>query len=149
MEIFSRISEWLKVQHVVAYCVSDGVSLWCANAFYVFDPAAVAFYLLTSPASRHGRMAGKRALVAGTVSDQSQTVIHIRGLQFRGELRQLQSQEGEDARKRYYQRFPAARVMSAPVWAIDIDEMKFTDNRLGFGKKLSWRRDGDPSSSAN
>ncbi len=38
MEIFSRISEWLKVQHVVAYCVSDGVSLWCANAFYVFDP---------------------------------------------------------------------------------------------------------------
>ncbi len=79
-------------------------------------------------------MAGKRTLVAGTVSDQSQTVIHIRGLQFRGELRQLQSQEGEDARKRYYQRFPAARVMSAPVWAIDIDEMKFTDNRLGFGK---------------
>ncbi|EIV8403982.1 MULTISPECIES: YhbP family protein [Enterobacteriaceae] len=142
MEIFSRITGWLNAQRVVAYCVSDGKSLWCANAFYVFDPDAAVFYLLSSPRSRHGRMAGSRTQVAGTVSDQAESVMRIRGLQFHGELRLLEGEEGERACKRYYRCFPFARMMSAPVWAIEINEMKFTDNTLGFGKKLTWRRDG-------
>ncbi|MEP9306264.1 hypothetical protein ABKH70_26945, partial [Klebsiella pneumoniae] len=28
-----------------------------------------------------------------------------------------------------------------PVWELRSDEIKFTDNPLGFGKKLHWRRD--------
>ncbi|MDU4085579.1 MAG: hypothetical protein E7H67_24310, partial [Enterobacter asburiae] len=85
----------------------------------------------------------------GTVSDQPKTVMRIRGLQFRGELRQLNGDEAERASKRYYQRFPAARMMHSPIWTIDIDEMKFTDNTLGFGKKLNWWREGASSISAN
>ncbi|MBJ4294868.1 hypothetical protein JGE43_18630, partial [Salmonella enterica subsp. enterica serovar Typhimurium] len=38
-------------------------------------------------------------------------------------------------------RFPVARVLPAPVWEIRLDEIKFTDNTLGFGKKLHWLRD--------
>lgn len=149
METLSRIANWLDAHHVVAYCVSDKESLWCANAFFVFDRDAVAFYLLTRSETLHGRMAGIRALVAGTVSDQPKTVMRIRGLQFRGELRQLNGDEAERASKRYYQRFPAARMMHSPIWTIDIDEMKFTDNTLGFGKKLNWWREGASSISAN
>ncbi|CDK61928.1 TPA: hypothetical protein QIQ90_005090 [Escherichia coli] len=44
-------------------------------------------------------------------------------------------------RQRYVKRFPVARMLSAPVWEIRPDEIKFTDNTLGFGKKLHWRRD--------
>jgi uncharacterized protein YhbP (UPF0306 family) len=29
--------------------------LWCANAFYVYDPQRVAFYLLSEETTRHGR----------------------------------------------------------------------------------------------
>lgn len=107
------------------------------------------FYLLPSPCTRHGKMAGNRTQVAGTVSDQPKTVMCIRGLQFHGELRLLEDAEGEWARKRYYHHFPAARVMPAPVWAIDVKEMKFTNNTLGFGKKLTWRHDGTSFTTAN
>ncbi len=37
-------------------------------------------------------------------------------------------------------RFPVARMLSAPVWEIRLDEIKFTDNTLGFGKKMIWLR---------
>lgn len=47
-------------------------------------------------------------------------------------------------RKRYVKRFPVARMLSAPVWEIRPDELKFTDNTLGFGKKLYWLRDSSP-----
>jgi len=43
-------------------------------------------------------------------------------------------------RERYNRRFPVARMMPAPVWAIRLDELKFTDNTLGFGKKFIWHR---------
>ena len=40
----------------------------------------------------------------------------------------------------YNRRFPVARMLSAPVWEIRLDEIKFTDNTLGFGKKMIWLR---------
>ena len=65
----------------------------------------------------------------------------IRGIQFTGEIRRLQEEESAAPREQYNRRFPAARVISAPMWEIRLHEMKFTDNTLGFGKKLHWYRD--------
>ncbi|MGS3108660.1 hypothetical protein AB2881_32060, partial [Escherichia coli] len=58
-----------------------------------------------------------------------------------GEIRRLSGDEEARMRQRYVKRFPVARMLSAPVWEIRPDEIKFTDNTLGFGKKLHWRRD--------
>jgi hypothetical protein len=33
-----------------------------------------------------------------------------------------------------------AAALKAPVWEIRLDELKFTDNTLGFGTKLHWLR---------
>ena len=32
-------------------------------------------------------------------------------------------------------------LLPAPVWEFRLDEVKFTDNTLGFGKKMHWQRD--------
>ncbi len=45
---------WLGKQHVVTWCVARDDELWCANAFYVYDPEKVAFYLLSDEKTRHG-----------------------------------------------------------------------------------------------
>ena len=141
MDTLAAISRWLGKQHVVTWCVSRDDELWCANAFYVFDPETVAFYLLSDEKTRHGQMTGERAKVAGTVNGQPKTVALIRGVQFKGEIRLLAGEEAVAMRKRYVSRFPVARMLSAPVWEIRPDELKFTDNTLGFGKKLYWLRD--------
>jgi uncharacterized protein YhbP (UPF0306 family) len=143
MDALTTISRWLKKQHVVTYCLTREDDIWCANAFYVFDAGRVAFYLLSDTDTRHGQMANGRARVAGTVNGQPKTVALIRGVQYRGELRLLEGDEAEEKRALYCRRFPVARAMSAPVWAIRLDELKFTDNTLGFGKKLSWLRHPD------
>jgi uncharacterized protein YhbP (UPF0306 family) len=31
--------------------------------------------------------------------------------------------------------------VSAPLWEIVLDEVKMTDNALGFGKKIAWQRE--------
>ncbi len=89
-------------------------------------------------------MTGERAKVAGTVNGQPKTVALIRGVQFKGEIRRLHGDEEAEMRKRYVKRFRFARMLSAPVWEIRPDELKFTDNTLGFGKKLYWLRDSSP-----
>ncbi|WP_426726440.1 YhbP family protein [Cronobacter dublinensis] len=140
MDALDAISQWLAKQHVVTYCVGGEDTLWCANAFYVYDRERVAFYLLSDTKSRHGEMAGRLARVAGTVNGQTKTVARIRGVQFAGELRLVEGPESEALRERYNRRFPVARVMSSPLWEIRLNEIKFTDNTLGFGKKLGWLR---------
>ncbi|WP_336295815.1 YhbP family protein [Cronobacter dublinensis] len=140
MDALDAISQWLAKQHVVTYCVGREDALWCANAFYVYDRERVAFYLLSDTKSRHGEMAGRQARVAGTVNGQTKTVARIRGVQFAGVLRLVEAPESEALRERYNRRFPVARVMSSPLWEIRLDEIKFTDNTLGFGKKLAWLR---------
>lgn len=141
METLAAISHWLSKQHVVSWCVAKEGELWCANAFYVYDPQRVAFYLLSEETTRHGQMTGRQAPVAGTVNGQPKTVALIRGVQFKGEIRLLEGDEAVEKRALYVRRFQVARVLSAPVWELRLDELKFTDNTLGFGKKLHWLRD--------
>ncbi|EMD9037657.1 YhbP family protein [Salmonella enterica] len=141
MDTLTAIGRWLAKQHVVTWCVHHEGELWCANAFYLFDAQNVALYLLTDDKTRHAQMSGACASVAGTVNGQPKTVARIRGVQFKGEIRRLEGQKSDAARKAYLRRFPVARVLPAPVWEIRLDEIKFTDNTLGFGKKLHWLRD--------
>ena len=141
METLTAISKWLAKQHVVSWCVAKEGELWCANAFYVYDAQRVAFYLLSEETTRHGQMTGQQAPVAGTINGQPKTVALIRCVQFKGEIRLLSGDEADEKRALYVKRFPVARMLSAPVWELRLDELKFTDNTLGFGKKLHWLRD--------
>lgn len=129
---------YLKKQHVLALCGSDGEDIWCANCFYVFDPQHMAFWLMTDPATRHGQLIQTQPRVAGTVNGQPKSVLHIRGVQYSGYIRLLKDDAA--ARTAYCRRFPVAKTVSAPLWEIAINELKMTDNTLGFGKKRCWRR---------
>lgn len=140
METLTAISRWLAKQHVVTWCVHHEGELWCANAFYIYDAQKVAFYVLTEEKTRHAQMSGSQANIAGTVNGQPKTVALIRGVQFKGVICKLEGGESDAARQEYNRRFPVARMLSAPVWEIRLDEIKFTDNTLGFGKKLVWLR---------
>lgn len=147
METLATIGRWLAKQHVVSWCVAKEDDLWCATAFYLYDPHRVVFYLLSEEHTRHAQMSGDRARIAGTINGQPKTVALIRGVQFTGEIRRLGEEESAEPRTRYNRRFPVARAMSAPMWEICLNEIKFTDNTLGFGKKLHWTRNSDAQDS--
>ena len=70
--------------------------------------------ILTEEKTRHAQMSGPQAAIAGTVNGQPKTVALIRGVQFKGEIRRLEGEESDLARKAYNRRFPVARMLSAP-----------------------------------
>lgn len=133
----SHLIRYLKKQHALSLCASDGDDLWCANCFYVFDETRMAFWLMTEPDTRHGALMRENPRVAGTVNGQPKSVLLIRGVQYRG---RIQLTEEARAMKAYQKRFPVAKKITAPLWEIVLDELKMTDNALGFGKKIVWQR---------
>jgi uncharacterized protein YhbP (UPF0306 family) len=48
--------------------------------------------------------------------------------------------DASECRSAYLRRFPFALAAKLDLWVLYIDYLKMTDNRLGFGKKLEWRR---------
>lgn len=141
MSDHSHLVRYLKKQHVLSLCCHAGDDIWCANCFYVFDEARMAFWLMTESDTRHGVLLQANPQVAGTVNGQPKTVLLIKGVQYRGKATLLEGETEALARKVYQKRFPVARKVSAPLWEIRLDEIKMTDNALGFGKKISWQRE--------
>lgn len=134
----AAIGRYLKKQHVLSVC--GGQPVWCANCFYVFDAERVAFWMMSETDTRHGTNMLNDAQVAGTVNGQPKSVMLIKGVQYSGRARVLKGKEAAQAKKAYIKRFPIAAKVSAPVWEITLDELKMTDNALGFGKKHHWLR---------
>ena len=60
MDTLAAIGRWLGKQHVVTWCVARDDELWCANAFYIYDPEKVAFYLLSDEKKRQRGRDGQR-----------------------------------------------------------------------------------------
>lgn len=140
MSDHSHLIRYLKKQHALSLCATNGDDLWCANCFYVFDGASMAFWLMTEPDTRHGALMQANSRIAGTVNGQPKSVLLIKGVQYQGIIQLLSGEREAVARHAYQKRFPVAKKVTAPLWEITLDELKMTDNALGFGKKIVWQR---------
>ncbi len=142
-----RILDFIGEHHVLTVaCASrgsaDGVpELWCANAFYVFDAQEEGFIITSEAKTRHAQLFLENPQVTGSVVLETEEVGKIRGLQFAGTVRRCDGGLFDRCRLKYLKRFPYAVFKGGEVWLISLDRVKYTDNRLGFGKKLLWRRD--------
>lgn len=135
--MLNKIEAFLADHHLLTLATA-GERLWCCSAFFVYDPQEVAFVIASDPETEHARNVRSRPEVSGTVALETKTVGKIRGVQFAGEM--VRTDESED-RERYFAAFPYARVMSPVLWKVRLHEIKMTDNTLGFGKKLMWKRE--------
>lgn len=138
MSDHSHLIRYLKKQHVLSLCATDGKDMWSANCFYIFDQDSMALWLMTEPDTRHGQLMLANPRVVGTVNGQPKTVLLIKGVQYAGHIQLLSGERETLARLAYQKRFPVAKKVSAPLWEIQLDEVKMTDNALGFGKKIVW-----------
>ena len=139
--IDQRILDFIGEHHVLTVaCVSQAGELWCANAFYVFDPQEEGFIITSEAKTQHAQLFLENPNVTGSVVLETEEVGKIRGLQFTGSVRRCDGGLFDRCRLKYLRRFPYAVLKSGEVWLIALDRMKYTDNRLGFGKKLLWQK---------
>jgi len=131
----SKIETFIGEHHLLSLATL-GEELSCCSLFYAYNPEEIAFIVATDTQTLHGSNVLKNHSIAGTVALETKTVGKIQGIQFRGEMTLC-----NDSSEIYFKAFPFARVMSPTLWTIRLDEIKMTDNTLGFGKKLIWKRD--------
>ena len=129
-----KIEQFLAQNHLLSLSVLYNGAPYGANCFYVYSDCALIF--ASSLHSNHIQGALQNPKVAGTIACCEQDIAKLQGVQFIGELRQATKEE----RRIYYQKYPLAKTIGEPIWAIELEWIKMTDNTLGFKKKKEWRR---------
>ncbi|MBN2863937.1 MAG: pyridoxamine 5'-phosphate oxidase family protein [Bacteroidales bacterium] len=134
-----RIVEFLKKHHVLSIATSVEDQPWCASCFYVYLEKENALVFTTDLNTRHGQEFLKNPRVAGTMALETIIIGKIRGVQFEGIISQPDEGMESTVRNAYLKRFPVAMLMETHLWIVKLTYLKYTDNRLGFGKKLIWK----------
>ena len=131
-----RIAAFLSRHHVLTLATADsGGQPYCANAFYAYDSERNRLIFTSDIATCHARQMAARPQVAASVVLETRIVGKVQGLQLRGTVERADTQD----RKRYLRRFPYTALAELTLWALLPDTLKYTDNTLGFGKKLLWK----------
>jgi uncharacterized protein len=139
--IDSRFIRFFRKHHVLTIATSVGDQPWCANCFYVYLEQENSLIFTTDPDTRHGKEFVKNSSVAGAVVLETMVIGKIRGIQFQGIISEPEGELLTKARWAYLKKFPPAVLMDTHLWIVKLTLIKMTDNRLGFGKKLIWKRE--------
>jgi len=130
------ITAFLKKHHLLTLATCKANLPYCASCFYAFIPESATLVIATDAKTRYGHEALENEQVAGVVALETKMVGKIQGVQFTGVFKVANEAE----KKAYLKRFPYAIAMMPSLWSIKIGYLKFTDNTLGFGKKLEFYR---------
>ena len=139
-KIDRRISRFLRRHRLLTVATTNGTSVWVAHCFYVWVPHMGILVVASDKSSQHAQNWLQDRQVALGVGKETRRVGILRGAQISGEVFLADEEEKVNASKYYYGRFPYARALDATLWVIRLNSIKYTDNRLGFGKKLYWDR---------
>ncbi len=136
-----RIVRFLKKHHVLTLATAgEEGTIHCSNLFYAWWEEEQAFVFTSSLDTRHAQQALANPDVAGSVVLETRVVGSVQGIQLRGTMFLPEGERLQKAKKRYLRRFPYASVADLELWLLEVTWLKFTDNTLGFGKKLVWNQ---------
>ena len=134
----SKIINFNKEHHVLALAsVNEKQVSSSCSVFYAFDEEEMAFIFASDEETEHMKNISKNKKVSCSIHYETKEIGTIRGLQVKATV----VKADELDKKAYLKAFPYARVMpNLQVWKMSVSSFKYTDNRLGFGKKELWER---------
>ena len=133
-----RITRFIAKHNVLTLAtVGEGGEAWVANCFYAYDRKRNLFIFTSDSATRHGAEMAHNPRVALSVVRETRIVGCVQGAQIVGNARPAD----DEAHHTYINRFPYAVVAPLTLWMVEPTLIKFTDNTLGFGKKLIWQKE--------
>jgi uncharacterized protein len=136
----AKIIRFIKKHHVLTLATSHANSPYCCSCFYAYREKENEFIITSDDDTRHVKEMLAQPDIAGGIALETTMVGKIQGLQFTGTIERLKDKELEGARHLYISRFPVSAFADLMLWKINPNFMKFTDNRLGFGKKMIWEK---------
>ncbi|CAD7288859.1 hypothetical protein [Campylobacter suis] len=137
LRLDERILKFLYSRQLLSLCVLDDMAKpYAFSAFYAFSENEISLVFASSDGSAHTQFMSKNNIASGTIALDTKIVAKIEGVQFCGEI--LRASDTES--KIYFKKFAYAKIMDPTLYALKIEWLKYTNNTLGFGKKISWNR---------
>ena len=141
IEIDKRIIEFINKHHVLTLATTRKNIPYCANCFYVYLEDKNMLIFTSDHETKHAQDALLQNIVGGSIVLETNVVGKIQGVQFQGKMYEPKDELLKRVKTRYLKRFPVAMLMKTNLWVVELSFLKFTDNRLGFGKKLIWGKE--------
>jgi len=136
-----RISRFIKKQTCAGICCVDETgNPYCFSCFYAFNGDRDLLFFKSSSSARHSSLLTKNPSVAGTIQPDKLNILVIKGIQFEGIVLQEDHPSSKNAAAEYYKKFPMALAIPGEIWTVQLNIIKMTDSTMGFGKKVSWKR---------
>lgn len=129
----NKITKFINEHHVLNLATSDNDEISVCALFYIYDKKTNSFVVASSEETTHIKNIKKNHNIAGSIILETDEVLKIKGLQFRGHFLELSDKK---LKNRYFKRFPYSLALNPKLWNIKINYFKMTDNSFGFGKKI-------------
>lgn len=142
-EFSPEMLAFLQRQFVLSLAVSFGEKSWSANCFYLFDPAQKWLVITTEDRTLHAQIMQQNPQVSGTIAYSTLNIAAIEGVQFLGRIAKISADLTPCYQQKFFEKFQSARVFQTPMWAIELDLVKYTANQPQFGTKQIWQRHFD------
>lgn len=141
--IDKRIIKFIHQHHVLTLATASNNKPYCASCFYVYLETENAFVFTSDKETKHIKDVASQDNIAGAIALETTMVGKIRGVQFAGIIEEIKQGTNfyKMAKRAYIKRFPVAALAKLTLWKASVHFFKFTDNRLGFGKKIIWNKD--------
>ena len=140
MQIDQQIIHFLNEHHLLTLATSQNNKPYCCNLFYVYDQVSNHLIFSTETKTKHAQDFICNTNVAGSVALETKEVSKIQGVQLLGTIFELKGERLKIAKEQYIKAFSYAANMDLHLWAMPLNFIKMTHNKLGFGKKLIWEK---------
>jgi uncharacterized protein YhbP (UPF0306 family) len=141
-----RISDFIGEQRILTLATSGDNTPHCAICYYVYLQEFNCLVFKSNVESRHIQEGLKNEMVGVSIVSSSRLKINgSKGVQIEGWLKAVNTHPGAvQARSFYYKHYPIALAIAGELFVIELARIKFIDNSLGFGTKLSWEKFAGP-----
>jgi len=133
-----KLIEFIKEHHLLSISTCKDNLPHSANCFFAFFEEEMRFIIASDKNTQHIQNLQANPYFSGTIALETKKVGMIQGIQFSGTIKETTTEE----KTLYLKTFPYALALNPTLWSLHIEEIKFTDNRLGFGKKKFYKKEG-------
>ena len=121
-------------------CTDETGNPYCFSCYYVFNQENALLYFKSSAHAHHVGLLADNRVIAGTILPDKLNKLITKGIQLLGVVVPPFHHLSNESFLIYHKKHPMALVIAGEVFTIRLDCVKMTDSKLGFGKKICWKR---------
>jgi len=134
-----RIIDFLSNNHLLSLATSKENIPHACNCYYVYDQTQQVLIFSSDSKTKHANHFLDNPNVSASISKDNIDYKKIQGIQLTGVVHSIQK-DLDRYTEFYLNKFPFAKNMPLSLWFLEIISVKMTDNNLGFGNKINWKK---------